>query len=77
MRDPFSPVHILDLLENLDGAHNRGHKQADLIIRDFAKTLIRCHTDDDWSIMVSVIISSSVDLCLALWTNTKGWSPWS
>ena len=28
---------IHDLLENLDGAHNRGHKQTDLIIMDFAK----------------------------------------
>ena len=28
---------IHDLRENLDGAHNRGHKQADLIITDFAK----------------------------------------
>ena len=26
-----------DLYENLDGAHNRGHKQTDLIIMDFAK----------------------------------------
>ena len=28
---------IHDLQENLDGAHNRGHKQTDLIIMDFAK----------------------------------------
>ena len=28
---------IHDLQKNLDGAHNRGHKQADLIIMDFAK----------------------------------------
>ena len=28
---------IHDLCENLDGAHNRGHKQTDLIIMDFAK----------------------------------------
>ena len=28
---------IHDLRENLDGAHNRGHKQTDLIIMDFAK----------------------------------------
>ena len=28
---------IHDLHENLDGAHNRGHKQTDLIIMDFAK----------------------------------------
>ena len=30
---------IHDLRENLDGAHNRGHKQTDLIIMDFAKAL--------------------------------------
>ena len=31
-------VHFIhDLRENLDGAHNRGHKQTDLIIMDFAK----------------------------------------
>ena len=29
--------YIHDLRENLDGAHNRGHKQTDLIIMDFAK----------------------------------------
>ena len=28
---------IHDLHENLDGAHNKGHKQTDLIIMDFAK----------------------------------------
>ena len=28
---------IHDFQENLDGAHNRGHKQTDLIIMDFAK----------------------------------------
>ena len=28
---------IHDLQENLDGVHNRGHKQTDLIIMDFAK----------------------------------------
>ena len=28
---------IHDLSENLDGAHNRGHRQTDLIIMDFAK----------------------------------------
>ena len=28
---------IHDLCENLDGAHNIGHKQTDLIIMDFAK----------------------------------------
>ena len=28
---------IHDLRENLDGAHNRGHKQTDLIIMDFVK----------------------------------------
>ena len=28
---------IHDLCENLDGAHNRGQKQTDLIIMDFAK----------------------------------------
>ena len=28
---------IHDLQENLDGAHNRGHKQTDLIIMDFTK----------------------------------------
>ena len=28
---------IHDLYENLDGAHNRGHKQTDHIIMDFAK----------------------------------------
>ena len=28
---------IHDLRESLDGAHNRGHKQTDLIIMDFAK----------------------------------------
>ena len=28
---------IHDLRENLDGTHNRGHKQTDLIIMDFAK----------------------------------------
>ena len=28
---------IHDLCENLDGAHNRGHKQTNLIIMDFAK----------------------------------------
>ena len=28
---------IHDLRENLEGAHNRGHKQTDFIIMDFAK----------------------------------------
>ena len=27
-----------DIVENLDGAYNRGHKQTDLIIMDFAKS---------------------------------------
>ena len=30
---------IHDLCENLDGAHNRGHKQTDIIIMDFFKAL--------------------------------------
>ena len=29
--------------KNLDGAHNRGHKQTDLIIMDFAKAFDKVH----------------------------------
>ena len=32
---------INDLCENLDGAHNRGHKQTDLIIMEFAKAFYK------------------------------------
>ena len=32
---------IHDLQENLDGTHNRGHKQTDLIIMDFAKAFYK------------------------------------
>ena len=53
---------IRDLPENLDGAHNRGHKQTDLIIMDFAKVFDKVPHRSlriIWSIMVSEIISSS------------------
>ena len=36
---------IHDLRENLYSAHNRGHKQTDLIIIHFANTT-RCHIED-------------------------------
>ena len=43
-----------DIISNLDGAVNRGHKQTDLIIMDFAKAFDRYHTGayyTNWTIM--------------------------
>ena len=53
---------IHDLQENLDGAHNRGHKQTDLIIMDFAKAFDKVPIEDcsiNWNTMVSEMIPSS------------------
>ena len=37
---------IHDLYENLDDAHNRDHKQTDLIIMDFAKAFDTVRIED-------------------------------
>ena len=45
---------VHDIISNLDGAVNRGHKQTDLIIMDFARPLIRYHTGGyytNWTII--------------------------
>ena len=46
-------------MENLDGAHNRRHKQTDLIIMDFAMAFDKVPIDDlytNWRILVSGMI---------------------
>ena len=55
-------LYIHNLRENLDGAHNRGHKQTDPTIIDFAKAFDKAISKTSvrisWGIMVYEMISS-------------------
>ena len=45
---------VHSIISNLDGAVNRGHKQTDLILMDFAKTFDKVTQGDyyiNWTIM--------------------------
>ena len=71
---------IHDLYENLDGAHNRDHKQTDLIIMDFAKAFDTVpHRRLVYKLEYYGIYPKwypSVDHCLAVWANTKSRHRW-
>ena len=57
---------VNDLYENLNGAHNRHHKQTGLIIMDFANVLIRHHTGSVFTNSRTVIFKTTPNGITAL-----------
>ena len=71
---------VHDIISNLDGAVNRGHKQTDLIIMDFAKAFDKVphrrllHKLDYYGIRR---VHPQVDQLMALWAHSKSSIRWS
>ena len=71
---------VHDIISNLDGAVNPGHKQTDLIIMDFAKAFDKVphrrllHKLDYYGIKGS---TQQVDELMALWAHSKSNIRWS
>ena len=66
---------VHDIISNLDCAVNRGHKQTDLIIMDFAKTFIRAITQI--GLLWDKRVHPQVDQLMALWAHSKSSIRWS
>ena len=69
---------VHNIISNLDGAVNRGHKQTDLILMDFAKALTRFHTGGyytHWNIM-GLEDPPQVDQLAALWAHSTSCFGW-
>ena len=71
---------VHDIISNLDGAVNRGHKQTDLIIMDFAKAFDKVphrrllHKLD---LLWDKRVNPQVDQLLALWAHSTSSFRWS
>ena len=46
-RIPWFPKFVHDIISNLDGAVNRGHKQTDLIIMNFTRAFDKVPTQNE------------------------------
>ena len=70
---------VHDIISNLDGAVNRGHKQTDLIIMAFTKALIRYHTGGYCTIglLWDKRIHPQVDKLMALWAHSTSIIRWT
>ena len=70
-------VQFVHIISNLDGAVNRGHKQTDLIIMDFAKTFDKVpHRRLLHKYIWDQRIHPQVDQLVALWAHSKSCFRW-